>query len=325
MIKKEFFVALEDLEKEKGIPQQTFIEALENALVFAYKKHTGESSGITVKLNPEKKTVRFFSTKQVVDEVTDEEKQISLEDAQEIKKSYKVGDVIENEIEPKDFGRIAAQTAKQVVMQKLREIERQNAMNEFEDKEGELLTCVVRRIEDKSVYVDIGSTVSNNGSQIEGVLMPNDQIPGEKYELNQKIKVYVKKVRNAGRSAQIVVSRTAPGFVKSLFENEVPEIKQGVVSVKAVAKIPWWTRWAPASAQRARASTPLWKNSAAKRSTSFPGAQIRWNSSRKRFRPPRSSKLWNSTGKTPRAQSFPTTSFRLPSAGTDRTPASPCG
>ena len=180
MIKKEFFVALEDLEKEKGIPQQTFIEALENALVFAYKKHTGESSGITVKLNPEKKTVRFFSTKQVVDEVTDEEKQISLEDAQEIKKSYKVGDVIENEIEPKDFGRIAAQTAKQVVMQKLREIERQNAMNEFEDKEGELLTCVVRRIEDKSVYVDIGSTVSNNGSQIEGVLMPNDQIPGEK-------------------------------------------------------------------------------------------------------------------------------------------------
>ena len=111
-------------------------------------------------------------------------------------------------------------------------------MNEFEDKEGELLTCVVRRIEDKSVYVDIGSTVSNNGSQIEGVLMPNDQIPGEKYELNQKIKVYVKKVRNAGRSAQIVVSRTAPGFVKSLFENEVPEIKQGVVSVKAVAREP---------------------------------------------------------------------------------------
>ena len=238
MIKKEFFLALEDLEKEKGIPQQTFIEALENALVFAYKKHTGESSGIAVKLNPEKKTVRFFSTKEVVEEVTDEEKQISLEEAQEIKKSYKAGDVIENEIDPKDFGRIAAQTAKQVVMQKLREIERANTMSEFEDKEGELLTCVVRRLEDRNVYVDIGGSVSSNGSQIEGVLMPNDQIPGETYELNQKIKVYVKKVRSAGRNAQNVVSRTASGFVKSLFENEVPEIRQGVVSVKAVAREP---------------------------------------------------------------------------------------
>ena len=182
MIKKEFFTALEDLEREKGIPQQTFIEALENALVFAYKKHTGLSSGIAVKLNPEKKTVRFFSTKEVVDEVTDEEKQISLEEAQEIKKSYKVGDVIENEIDPKDFGRIAAQTAKQVVMQKLREIERANTMSEFEDKEGELLTSVIRRIEDKTVYVEIGT------GQIEGVLMPQDQVPGEKYELTDAVK-----------------------------------------------------------------------------------------------------------------------------------------
>ncbi len=237
MIKKEFFTALEDLEREKGIPQQTFIEALENALVFAYKKHTGLSSGIAVKLNPEKKTVRFFSTKEVVDEVTDEEKQISLEEAQEIKKSYKVGDVIENEIDPKDFGRIAAQTAKQVVMQKLREIERANTMSEFEDKEGELLTCVIRRIEDKNVFVDIGA-ISNGNAQIEGVLMPGDQIPGEKYELNRKLKVYVKKVRNSGKNAQIVVSRTAVGFVKCLFENEVPEIKQGVVTIKAVAREP---------------------------------------------------------------------------------------
>ena len=238
MIKKEFFSALEDLEKEKGIPQQVFIEALENALGFAYKKHTGTASGITVKLNPEKNMIRYFSTKQVVEEVVDEEKQISLEEAQAIKKSYKVGDVIENEIFPKDFGRIAAQTAKQVIMQKLREIERENTMSEFEDKEGELLTCVVRRIEDKNVYVDIGTAVSNNGSQVEGVLLPGDQIPGEKYELNQKIKVYVKRVRNTGRNAQIVVSRTAVGFVKCLFENEVPEIRQGIVTIKAVAREP---------------------------------------------------------------------------------------
>jgi len=152
------------------------------------------------------------------------------------KKSYKEGDVIETEIVPKDFGRIAAQTAKQVVMQKLREIERINTVNEFEDKEGELLTCIIRRIEDRTVYVDIASATSLGGGQIEGVLMPNDQVPGDKYELNQKLKVYVKRIKNTGRTAQIIVSRTATGLVKRLFENEVPEIKQGVVTVKAVAR-----------------------------------------------------------------------------------------
>lgn len=112
-------------------------------------------------------------------------------------------------------------------MQKLREIERTNTMNEFEDKEGELLTCVIRRIEDKNVYVDIGTSSALGNGQIEGVLLPNDQVPGEKYELNQKIKVYVKRVKNTGRAAQIVVSRTATGLVKRLFENEVPEIQTG--------------------------------------------------------------------------------------------------
>ena len=237
MINKDFFLALEDLEREKGIPQEDFLKALEDGLVSAYKKHAGEASGIAVKINAEKKTIKIYSTKEVVAEVIDEEKQISLESAREIKKSYKEGDVVETEIVPKDFGRIAAQTAKQVVMQKLREIERNNTMNEFEDKEGELLTCIIRRIEDKNVYVDIGSSMLVNG-QVEGVLMPNDQVPGEKYELNQKIKVYVKRVKNTGRSAQVVVSRTATGLVKRLFENEVPEIKQGVVTVKGVSREP---------------------------------------------------------------------------------------
>ncbi len=237
MINKDFFLALEDLEKEKGIPQEDFLKALEDGLVSAYKKQAGEASGIAVKINAEKKTIKVFSTKEVVAEVTDAEKQISLEDAWEIKKSYKEGDVIETEIIPKDFGRIAAQTAKQVVMQKLREIERNNTMNEFEDKEGELLTCIIRRIEDKNVYVDLGSSMIMNG-QVEGVLMPSDQVPGEKYDLNQKIKVYVKRVKNTGRAAQVVVSRTATGLVKRLFENEVPEIKQGIVVVKGISREP---------------------------------------------------------------------------------------
>lgn len=230
MINQDFFLALEDLEREKGISQAEFIAALENALVIAYKKSTGTAGGVEVRLNPEKKSIKIYSTRAVVEEVTDPEKEISVVEAQEIKKSYKAGDVINTEIISKNFGRIAAQTAKQILMQKLREIERENTVSEFEDKEGELMACTVRRIEDGNVYVEIG------GNQIEGVLMPKDQVPGEKYELNQRLNVYVKRVKNSGKMAQIVVSRTATGLVKRLFENEVPEIKQGIVLVKGIAR-----------------------------------------------------------------------------------------
>ncbi len=230
MINQDFFLALEDLEREKGISQAEFISALENALIIAYKKSTGVSGGVEVRLNPEKKSIKIYSVRNVVETVEDPEKEISLEEAQEIKKSYKIGDVVSVEIISKNFGRIAAQTAKQILMQKLREIERENTVSEFEDKEGELMACTVRRIEDGNVYVEIG------GNQIEGVLMPKDQVPGEKYELNQRLNVYVKRVKNSGKMAQIVVSRTAVGLVKRLFENEVPEIKQGIVTVKGVAR-----------------------------------------------------------------------------------------
>lgn len=232
MINQDFFLALEDLEKERGISQADFIQALENALVFANKKDSGEVSGISVKLNAEKKSIKVYATKNVVEEVVDPEKEISVEDAQKIKKSYKAGDVVSTEIMPKNFGRIAAQTAKQVITQKLREIERDNTVMEFEDKEGELMACTVRRIEDGNVYVEIG------GNQIEGVLMPKDQVPNEKYELNQKLNVFVKRVKNMGKNAQILVSRTSGGLVKRLFENEVPEIKQGLVEIKAIAREP---------------------------------------------------------------------------------------
>ena len=232
MINQDFFLALDELERQKGISKDEFLSALENALCIAYKKNSGESSAVEVKLNADKNSIKIYSVRIVVEEVVDAEKEISLQDALEVKKSYKVGDQITTEIKSKDFGRIAAQTAKQVLLQKLREIEHENTVNEFEDKEGELMACTVRRIEDGNVYVEIG------GNQIEGVLMPRDQVPGEKYELNQKINVYVKRVKNTGRLAQIVVSRTANGLVKRLFENEVPEIKQGVVLVKGVARDP---------------------------------------------------------------------------------------
>ena len=232
MINQDFFLALEDLEREKGISQAEFIAALENALVIAYKKSTGTAGGVEVRLNPEKKSIKIYSVRAVVEEVADPEKEISLAEAQEIKKSYKAGDVVSVEIISKNFGRIAAQTAKQVLMQKLREIERENTVNQFEDKEGELMVSTIRRVEDGNVYVEIG------GNQIEGVLLPKDQVPGEKYELNQRLNVYVKRVKNSGKTAQIMVSRTASGLVKRLFENEVPEIKQGVVLVKGIARDP---------------------------------------------------------------------------------------
>ena len=232
MINQDFFKALVDLESEKGIRQEDFISALEDALVIAYKKATGETGGVTVKLTPEKNAIKIYSTKNAVAEVTDPDKELSVEQAREIKKTAKEGDVLSTEIISKNFGRIAAQTAKQVLMQKLREIERDNTVSEFEDREGELMVCTVRRIEDGNVYVEIG------GNQIEGVLLPKDQVPGEKYELNQRLNVYVKKVKNTGKAAQIMVSRTANGLVKRLFENEVPEIKQGVVVVKGVAREP---------------------------------------------------------------------------------------
>ncbi|MBO5046535.1 MAG: transcription termination/antitermination protein NusA [Clostridia bacterium] len=232
MVNKDFFSALADLEHEKGISGEIFIEALSNALASACKKQfMGESGNVEVRLNPEKNTLRFFLLRTVV-EGEPEEGEISLEDAVAKKKSAKVGDVLSEEFIPKDFGRIAAQTAKQVILQKLHETERDNTLSEFSDKEGELMSGLVRKIDLKNVYVELGK------GQIEGLMLPQDQVPGEKYEPGDRIKVYVKKVRSGGRNAQVLVSRTAPGLVKRLFEDEVPEIKQGSVVIKSISREP---------------------------------------------------------------------------------------
>ena len=230
MVNQEFFKALELLNSERGISEAEFISALEEAMVIANKKMTGLASDVKIKLNYEKNSINIYAVRTIVEEVLDADKEISLEEAKAVKKSYKVGDEFAEEIKTKEFGRIVAQTAKQVLTQKLREIERENTVSEFEDKEGELMACTIRRIEGGNVYVEIG------GNQIEGVMVPRDQVPGEKYELNQRINVYVKRVKNNGKVAQIMVSRTSTGLVKRLFENEVPEIKQGVVVIKSIAR-----------------------------------------------------------------------------------------
>ena len=231
MSREDFFAAIEDLEREKGIPSEVLIETLENALVSAYSRHTGDAvANVRIKLNPEKGTVKYYAIKKVVEEVVDPLTEISVAEAQAVKKSYKAGDDFETEFAPLKFGRIAVQTAKQVVMQKLREAERDSTIAEFEDKENEIQNCIIRRIEGGNVYVEIGS------GQIEGVMLPQDQVPTERYNVNDKIKVYVKKVRNNGKNAQILVSRSSAGLVRRLFENEVPEIKQGVVEIKGVSR-----------------------------------------------------------------------------------------
>ncbi len=231
MTDKDFFPALEALEKEKGIPQQVFLEALENALVSACKKqYTGGVGTVEVKTNPERGTIDFFTVKTVVEEVADRENEISLEDAHKIKKSYKLGDSVKEKFVPKNFSRIAAQTAKQVILQKLHETERDAAVNEFSDKEGELLVGVVRKTDARNVYIELGK------GQIEGLMLPSDQVAGEKYNVNDKIKVFVKRVKNGFRGAQVLVSRSSAGLVRKLFEEEVPEIKQGTVVIKEISR-----------------------------------------------------------------------------------------
>lgn len=232
----DFFLALDELEREKKISKDVMIEALEAGLVSGYKKEYGESKGIKVKLDPEKCTLTVYAFREVVEELTDGDRQVTLEEIREecedlgVECNYKVGDIIMENVTPKDFTRIAAQTAKQVIIQRLTEAKKNVILGEMSEKEGELMKAIVRRKEGGNVYVEMTQ------SQLEGVMMPSDQIPGERYELNDVIQVYVKKIRTTTRNTQVVVSRSCAGFVKRLFELEVPEIKAGLVSVKGIVR-----------------------------------------------------------------------------------------
>lgn len=230
MINKDFFQALEDLQTQKGIDKEYFIQSLEAALTSAYKKNFGEAKSAFVKLNPEKSSIKVYSYKTVVDEVVDPDKEILLGEAKLIKKSYKVGDVIQQEETPKNFGRIAAQTAKQVVMQRLREAERNRVMEEVNTKQDELLTVIVRRTEGDNVYCDMGIT------QVEGVLSERDRIPGEKYAPNTRLKVFVKAVKESYNMPYVQLTRTNPGFVRKLFELEVPEVQNEEIIIKNIVR-----------------------------------------------------------------------------------------
>lgn len=232
MINKDFFQALDELESEKKINKEQFISTLETALTSAYKRMYGEAKSAMVKLNPEKNTIKIYSYKTIVETVEDADKQVSLEEARKIKKSYQVGDALLQEESTKEFGRLAVLTAQQVVLQKLKEFEKQMAMSELAEKEDELLTAVVKRIEAGTILVSIA------GSHTEGILIESDQIPGEKFQVGDHIKVYVKKFKDGYSGSQIQVSRSNIGFVRKLFELEVPEIQSGDVVIKNISRDP---------------------------------------------------------------------------------------
>ena len=229
---QEFIGALKEIVKDKGISEDLLFTTIEDALVAAYKKNyagpTSSAQNVKVTIDRETGEIHVYSQKVVVEEVFDNVTEIGLEEAQEIKPTYDLDDVVDFEVTPKNFGRVAAQLAKGVVTQRIREAERSIIYGEYKEKEYDIITGTVLREDKGNVFVNIG--------KLETAIGPNEQIPREKYKFNEKIKLYVVEVKNTSKGAQIIVSRTHPGLVKRLSELEVPEIYEGVVEIKSISR-----------------------------------------------------------------------------------------
>ena len=228
LMTKEMIDAFSTLEKEKGIKQDVIVDAIKAALVAAYKRNYNQAQNVEVVFDEKKGNFKVNAIKTVVEEVQDDRLEVSLKDALEINKAYEVGDEIRFEVTPKDFGRLAAQTAKQVIMQRLREAERNHIYEEYSQYEDEIITGTVERQDNRFVYVKIGN--------VEAVMPHNDQLPGEIYNPQDKVRVLVTRVGSDTKGAQITVSRTAPDLVKRLFEQEVPEVYDGTVEIVSIAR-----------------------------------------------------------------------------------------
>lgn len=224
----DFLDALEQLAREKGIDKEVLLEAIEAALISGYKRNFNSAGNVRVDIHRDNGEVRVFARKSVVEEPDDTRLEISLDAARDINPSYQVGDVVEIEVTPRDFGRIAAQTAKQVVTQRIREAERSVIYGKFVDREEEVVTGLVNRVEPRVVYVDVGDT--------EAILPQSEQMPTDQLRMGDRIKVFISRVERTTKGPQIVVSRSHPGLLKRLFELEVPEIFDGIVEIKAVSR-----------------------------------------------------------------------------------------
>lgn len=226
----EFFNALDLLEKEKGIPKDYMLERVEAALLSAFKREQGGNSNVRITLDPVKKDMKVFALKDIVEEVEDPNLQITLEDAHKISKRYKLGGVAEIKLDPKNFRRLSATTAKQVIVQGIREAERSLRVKEYEDKKEEIISAVVQRTDPEtgSVILDTGTSIAK--------LLKSEQIPGETFIEGDHVKVFVMEVRKESFGPLVTLSRTHPGLVKRLFETEVPEIQDGTVIIKGVSR-----------------------------------------------------------------------------------------
>lgn len=224
----ELIAALDILEKEKGISKAALLDAIETALVSAYKKNYNNAGNVRVSINGETGEIAVYSIKKVVEELENPAEEIELAEAWKIATYYQPGDILEVQIAPKDFGRIAAQSAKQVVVQRIREAERGMIYDELSEKENEVLTAVVQREERNGVYLELGRS--------EGFMYATEFIPGESFMPGDRIKVYVLEVLKTSKGPQVLVSRTHPGLIKRLFEFEVPEIQSGIVTIKSIAR-----------------------------------------------------------------------------------------
>jgi len=224
----EFLQAVQEIEKQKGIPAEVLLEATEQALLSAYKKNYGINQNARVHIDRVTGEVKVYVLKTVVEEVTDPRLEVRVEEAREKDPRLNVGDVLEIEVTPRNFGRIAAQNAKQVVIQRIREAERNQIFEEFSGREGDIITGIVRRIDQKNIYVDLGKT--------EAILPPQEQIPGENYSFGDRIKAYLVEVKKTSKGPNIILSRTHPGLLKRLLELEIPELYDGTVELKSIAR-----------------------------------------------------------------------------------------
>ena len=228
---KELIIALEDLEKEKGIKKEYLLESIETALVTAYKRNFDSLENVRVEMDKKTGATHVYSIKEALEKVENSETQISIKEAKKINPDVSEGETVEIEIVPRNFGRIAAQTAKQVIIQKLRELEREIIFTEYNDRKGEIVTGLIQKADKNIVVMDLG--------KLEGVMPSKEQIPTEHYRVNDKIKGYVLDVEKGSKGApQVIVSRSHPDFVRKLLEFEIPEIYEGVIEIKSVSRDP---------------------------------------------------------------------------------------
>ncbi len=226
---QEFMAALAELAEDKNISKESLLETIEFALITAYKKNYGHAQNVVVNIDKETGEIKVYQQKTVVEEVEDANIEVTLDEAKEINGGYSVGDVVSYEVTPKTFGRIAAQTAKQVVVQRIKEAERDKVITMYRDRENSMVTGLITKNEGKMVFIQVGSDT-------EAIMPANEQIAGEYYTPGLRMKFYVAEVKTVGNNPQIILSRTHPCLVKKLFEQEVPEISDGVIEIKSISR-----------------------------------------------------------------------------------------